>query len=65
MTRNGVEQNADWNRLVKMFAQSGYRGYFALEYEEKEGAPHRRSPIHPGARQAGPAILRILTGALR
>lgn len=35
---NGVEQNADWNRLVKMFAQSGYRGYFALEYEEKEGA---------------------------
>ena len=30
---------ADWPRLVRMFADSGYKGYFALEYEEKEPAP--------------------------
>lgn len=29
---------ADWPRLVKMFRDTGYRGYFALEYEEKENA---------------------------
>jgi sugar phosphate isomerase/epimerase len=34
----GQRQAADWNRLVKMFAGSGYRGYFALEYEAKEDA---------------------------
>ena len=26
----------DWDRLCGMFANSGYRGYIALEYEEKE-----------------------------
>ena len=30
--------DADWPRLVRMFADSGYRGYFALEYEAKEDA---------------------------
>jgi sugar phosphate isomerase/epimerase len=30
--------HADWPKLVKMFADSGYRGYFALEYEAKEDA---------------------------
>jgi sugar phosphate isomerase/epimerase len=34
----GQSKPADWNQLVKMFASSGYRGYFALEYEEKEDA---------------------------
>ncbi len=33
---SGERQPADWDRLLKMFAQAGYKGYFALEYEEKE-----------------------------
>ena len=35
---DGKQVDADWPRLVKMFADSGYKGYFALEYEEKEDA---------------------------
>lgn len=35
---NGASQPSDWGRLVRMFAESGYRGYFALEYEDKEDA---------------------------
>jgi sugar phosphate isomerase/epimerase len=34
----GTAVKADWARLVRMFRDSGYRGYFALEYEEKENA---------------------------
>jgi sugar phosphate isomerase/epimerase len=33
---NGNEVPSDWPRLVRMFRDHGYRGYFALEYEEKE-----------------------------
>ncbi len=29
---------ADWDRLTSMIAKSGYRGYLALEYEEKADA---------------------------
>ncbi len=35
---NGKSQPSDWDKLVKMFAASGYKGYFALEYEDKEDA---------------------------
>jgi L-ribulose-5-phosphate 3-epimerase len=35
---NGTSQPSDWNKLVQLFAQSGYKGYFALEYEDKEDA---------------------------
>jgi sugar phosphate isomerase/epimerase len=35
---SGTPQPSDWARLVRMFADSGYRGYFALEYEDKEDA---------------------------
>lgn len=35
---DGQQTRADWARLVRMFADSGYRGYFSLEYEEKEDA---------------------------
>jgi L-ribulose-5-phosphate 3-epimerase len=35
---DGKQVPADWPRIVKMFAQSGYRGYFSLEYEENEDA---------------------------
>jgi L-ribulose-5-phosphate 3-epimerase len=34
----GESKPADWNQLVKLFATAGYRGYFALEYEEKQDA---------------------------
>lgn len=30
---------SDWERLVKMFAEAGYKGYVALEYEGREAAP--------------------------
>jgi sugar phosphate isomerase/epimerase len=33
---DGKNAPSDWERLVKMFAASGYRGYLALEYEAKE-----------------------------
>ncbi|MBM3725030.1 MAG: sugar phosphate isomerase/epimerase [Acidobacteria bacterium] len=32
----GQRQDADWDRLARMFAKASYRGYFALEYEERE-----------------------------
>lgn len=35
---NGKSQPADWSKLVQMIAASGYKGYFALEYEDKEDA---------------------------
>jgi len=34
----GKSVKADWAKLVRMFRDAGYRGYFALEYEEKESA---------------------------
>jgi sugar phosphate isomerase/epimerase len=36
--QDGKEVPSDWPRIVRMFSDSGYRGYFALEYEEKEDA---------------------------
>lgn len=35
---NGKSVPSDWARIVGMFRDSGYRGYFALEYEDKEDA---------------------------
>jgi sugar phosphate isomerase/epimerase len=35
---DGSKQPADWNRLVGMFAQAGYKGYLSLEYEEPASA---------------------------
>jgi len=35
---DGKQSRADWDRIVKMFAASGYKGYFALEYEEQDDA---------------------------
>lgn len=32
---NGRHEPSDWNRLTRMLADSGYRGYMALEYEAK------------------------------
>ncbi len=52
----GQAVKADWARLVRMFRESGYRGYFALEYEEKESAvtavPRLTAELNKLARQA-------------
>lgn len=32
---NGQHQPTDWARLLKLFADGGYKGYLSLEYEEK------------------------------
>jgi sugar phosphate isomerase/epimerase len=32
----GRREPSDWDRLAKMLASAGYRGYMALEYEAKE-----------------------------
>lgn len=34
----GQLEDADWPRVVSMLRKSGYKGYLALEYEEKESA---------------------------
>ena len=33
-TPDGKKENADWDRLMGMFAKSGYRGFLGLEYED-------------------------------
>jgi sugar phosphate isomerase/epimerase len=35
-TEDGTKIKADWNRLVGMFAQSGYKGYLSLEHDTTE-----------------------------
>lgn len=32
----GKREESDWDRLTKMLAEGGYRGYMALEYEAKD-----------------------------
>jgi sugar phosphate isomerase/epimerase len=43
--QKGTSTPSDWQRLVKMFADSGYRGYFALEYEDKQDATVAVPPL--------------------
>jgi sugar phosphate isomerase/epimerase len=50
----GQTVESDWPRLVKMFAESGYRGYCAIEYEAK-----------PPAMEAVPVLLRKLAAMMR
>ncbi len=35
---NGERKPCDWDRVLKIAADAGYRGYLALEYEAKEPA---------------------------
>ncbi len=42
---NGNRSNSDWDRIVKMLADGGYRGYMALEYEAAED-PFTAVPRH-------------------
>jgi sugar phosphate isomerase/epimerase len=41
----GKEQNSDWDRITKMFADAGYKGYCSLEYEENDD-PFKAVPQH-------------------
>lgn len=36
---NGTTEPSDWKRIIDMLRKGGYKGYLALEYEEKEPAP--------------------------
>lgn len=36
---SGKKVRADWDRIIRMFAEASYKGYFALEYEAAEPAP--------------------------
>ena len=36
---SGRKQPADWDRIIRMFAEASYKGYFSLEYEAAEPAP--------------------------
>jgi sugar phosphate isomerase/epimerase len=35
---SGKSAPSDWARIIRMFRDAGYRGYFALEYEDREDA---------------------------
>jgi sugar phosphate isomerase/epimerase len=52
----GKSVPSDWARIVRMFRDSGYKGYFALEYEDKEDAtvavPRLTRELNKLARQA-------------
>lgn len=39
MDETGKKGPADWDRIIRMFAEASYKGYFALEYEAAEPAP--------------------------
>jgi sugar phosphate isomerase/epimerase len=47
---DGRKEPSDWDRIVKMLAEGGYRGYMALEYEAKEDpfveAPRRLKALN-------------------
>jgi sugar phosphate isomerase/epimerase len=40
---DGTKENADWDKLIGMFATAGYKGYLSLEYES-ENAPETEVP---------------------
>jgi sugar phosphate isomerase/epimerase len=35
---DGAYETADWDRLMKMFVDGGYKGFLSLEYESPESA---------------------------
>jgi sugar phosphate isomerase/epimerase len=45
ITNDGKREESDWDRIVKMLAEGGYRGYMALEYEAEED-PFTAVPRH-------------------
>jgi hypothetical protein len=47
----GKQEKSDWSRIAKMLRQAGYKGYLALEYEEKEPAATAVPPLLEKLRQ--------------
>ena len=45
ISNDGKREESDWDRIVKMLGDGGYRGYMALEYEAKED-PFTAVPRH-------------------
>ena len=41
----GREEPSDWNRITKIFADAGYKGYMALEYEGEDKAVTAVPPL--------------------
>ncbi len=39
MRLEGAVADSDWSRIAALLVKTGYKGYLALEYEEKEPAP--------------------------
>ena len=52
---NGVKEKADWDRLIGMFANAGYKGYLSLEYENAAAAetdiPNLAAELRRGIRK--------------
>ena len=42
---DGGREKSDWDRITKMFADAGYKGYISLEYEAEED-PFTAVPRH-------------------
>ena len=42
---DGKNEPADWDKLTKMLADGGYRGYLALEYEAKDDPAKAMPPL--------------------
>ena len=40
----GRAEPSDWDRIVRLFDEAGYKGYFALEYES-DSAPENFPPL--------------------
>jgi sugar phosphate isomerase/epimerase len=41
----GERQKSDWDRILNMYAQAGYKGYLALEYEANDDARKSVPPL--------------------
>ena len=61
---NGEKLTADWDRLVGMFASSGYKGYLSLEYEESGAAETGRPALRHQAPRHRPQDRRLSLGGL-
>lgn len=54
---SGTKEKADWDRLIGMFANAGYKGYLSLEYESEADAetevPRLAAELRRGVRKYG------------
>ncbi|MSU25161.1 MAG: sugar phosphate isomerase/epimerase [Opitutus sp.] len=62
---NGDECYTDYARMLRLVADSGYRGWLEVEYEGPGGTPRTPSPVRPpapplGEREGAIATIRLL-----